>query len=299
MTTLEWDNLRYVLAVARGGSAAAAARQLGVTYATVLRHVQAAEQQFGLRLFERGAGGYAVSEPGRALVAMAESVESAITDTHRSLSGQSTELRGVLRFTTTETLMDSLLPPLLKSFGQRHPAIQLELVVSNAVLSLDKRAADVTVRSSASPPPALVGMRLARLGFALYASPAYLERAPDAHWSAMDWLLADGELSHAPIGRWLREAVPAERVVLRADSFIALRRMASAGLGVTALPCFLGRASPDLRCVADAPEVAASELWILTHADLRQSARVRAFMDHMARGLRAQRKLLEDPAAPA
>jgi DNA-binding transcriptional LysR family regulator len=291
MDTPDWDDLRYLLAVARHGSAAAAARALHVTHATVLRRVQAAETAFGLRVFERAAGRFRVAEQAKPLLEMAEGIERQVQDTRRRVSARQAVIEGTLRVTTTEALMDKLLPPLLHDFAQRHPGIVLELLVTNQVLDLDRHEADVTIRPAAEPPETLVGMRLANLAFAVYG-PRKGGPAAGKELGEMNWLVPDGGLTHSPVGRWVRGQVAPKHVVLKADSWVVLRNMAEAGLGVAALPCFLAEPSGHLQRIAEAPE-AASQLWILTHEEWRNSARVKAFMEHVARGMRRHRDLLE------
>lgn len=291
----DWDDLRYLLAVARHGSAAAAARALDVTHATVLRRVQAAEKAFGLRVFERAAGRFRVAQQARPLIEMAETIERQVQDTRRQVSARQAVLEGTLRVTTTESLMHCLLQPLLQEFTLRHPGIVLELVVTNQVLDLDRHEADVSIRPAANPPEFLVGRRLSRLEFAVYGVKSFAGSKPD-ELAGLNWLVPDESLSHSPVGRWLRGEIAPKRIVMQANSFLALRGMAEAGLGVAVLPCFVAAASPSLVRIADAVE-ATSQLWILTHPEWRHSARVKAFMDHVARGIRRHRDVLEPSAA--
>ncbi|WP_347333201.1 LysR family transcriptional regulator, partial [Ralstonia pseudosolanacearum] len=175
MDTLDWNDLRYLLAVARSGSAAGAARALGVSHATALRRIQALEQVVGSPLFDRLQTGYALTESGRRFVAMGEAFERALLDTRREIEGQATELAGTIRFTTTDSLGYSLMPDILAAFRARYPGITVEMKVTNARLDLERREADVMLRVTDAPPPSWVGRRLVRLDAALYAAPAYLD----------------------------------------------------------------------------------------------------------------------------
>ncbi len=112
----------------------------------------------------------------------------------------------------------------------------------------------------------------------------------------LEGLAPDGGLTHSPVGRWVRNKVAPKQVVLKADSWVVLRNMAAAGLGVAVLPCFLAEPSPLLQRLAEAPD-ATSQLWILTHAEWRHSARVKAFMQHVATSMRRHRDLVEGKAA--
>ena len=143
MAGFDWDDLRYILAVANAKSLAGAARALGVNHTTVLRRVTAFEQRIGLRLFERLASGYVLTAGGEELIAAARHVEDTLTALERKLAGQDLRLSGVIRVTTTDTLMGSILPEILAEFRDAHPGIGIEVAVSNAMFNLSKRDADV------------------------------------------------------------------------------------------------------------------------------------------------------------
>ena len=289
----DWDDLRYVLAVAHHGSAGGAARALDVAHATVLRRIQSIERDFGMRIFDRLPSGLVLTEAGRPLLAAAESIDKTILETRRLLAGRSAELAGPLRITTTDSLMDSLMPSLLQEFRALYPAVVVEVLVTNSKLDLDAMDADVALRAAEHPPESWVGRRLARMNFAVYATPSYLSRHEDTAWQEMDWLLPESPLSDAPVGRWITRTVDSRRAVFKANSFVTLRRMCEAGLGATALPCFLGTPSASLRRLDLFPDEASTDLWVLTHEDLRRAPRVRAFLDHAAAHLQGHRLLFE------
>ena len=297
MNTLDWNDLRYVLAVDREGSAAAAAKRLGVSHATVLRRIQATEQSVGTPLFERLSTGYLSTDAGRMVVTLGESLESAIMETQRLIDGRAAEFSGALRFTTTDSLAETLLPRILSSFRDRYPKIIVQMVVSNALLSLDRRDADVTLRPSVHPPESLVGTRLARMDFAVYAAPFYLEARPQTEWQHLEWLLPDGPLAISQAGLWVQSEIKPEQIAMTVDSFVSARSLAEAGMGVTVLPIFLGETSSSLRRIGVTPREASSDLWLLTHANLRRSGRIRAFMDHVSDGVRNSRHLLQADGA--
>jgi DNA-binding transcriptional LysR family regulator len=300
---LDWNDLRFVVAVSREGSAAAAARALGVSNATVLRRITAIEADIGAPLFDRLATGYVANEAGRTLTQAGEAMGAAIVDARRSIDGQASALSGTVRFTTTDSLAFGVLPVLLKSFRTKYPEIQVELLVTNNALNLDRRDADVTLRPSTHPPENWVGMRLLRMDFAVYAATdASTDAATDAArqrdaatLDTGDWLWPDGSLSGAAASQWLASAVSPGRAVLRVDSFVAMQAAAGAGLGAALLPCFLGEANPALTRVADAPREASADLWILTHPTLRHSPRIQALLTHLSEGLRQMLDRFEAP----
>jgi DNA-binding transcriptional LysR family regulator len=298
--TGDWGELRSFLAIARQGSLQGAARALGVNHSTMFRRLNALEARLGVRLFDRSARGYAMTAAGEHMLASAERVEDEILALERRLLGGDVRLAGTLRITTTDTLLHGLLGPHLRAFQAAYPAIELELITGNAFFDLTKREADVALRPSRHPGDAMVGRRLAAIAVALYGERAYLaERGGPA--SAADLaghalIMGDASLAHLPATRWLASHVLEGASVLRCNSWLGQLAAARAGLGLAALPCFLGDRTPELARVLPPDPGLAGELWLLTHPDLRRTARVRAFMETLARGLRRERALLEAEA---
>lgn len=297
MTGLEWDDLRYVLAVAREGSLAGAARRLKVNHTTVLRRVEAFEKRLGVRLFERLPSGYALTAGGEELVAAARGIDDTVTALERRLAGQDLRLTGTVRVTTTDTLMGSILPEILAEFHALHPGIQVEVAVTNLMLNLTKRDADVAVRPVRSPPPTLVGRRVTKVAFAIYGSARYLETHKAKELGKHLWVGPDDSLAGTSTAQWMRAQLPDSEVVLRADSLVALRQAVLAGLGLATLPCYLGDTSPGLVCVRGPVPEMETALWVLTHEDLRYAARIRAFTEFAAAAFRRRRPLLEGAQA--
>lgn len=299
MAALEWDDLRYVLAVAEAGSLAGAARELRVNHSTVLRRIAAFEQKLGLRLFERLPTGYVLTAGGEELVAAARSISGTVTELERRIAGQDLRLSGTLRITAPDTLMGSILPDILAEFGEAHPGIALEVAVSNLMFNLTKRDADVALRAADNPPATLVGRRIGKIAFAIYAAPAYLARHDHADLAEHRWVGPDDTLAGTSVARWMQSKLPKSEIVLRADSLLAMQHAAVAGLGLVALPCYLGDSVPALSCVRRPMPEMETALWILTHEDLRAAARVRAFTDFAYGAFRKRRALLEGEGAPS
>jgi len=297
MAGLDWDDLRYVLAVASAGSLAGAARTLGVNHTTVLRRVGAFEERLGLRLFERLPTGYVPTAGGEELIAAAGQIDETVTTLERKLAGKDLRLSGVVRVTTTDTLMSSVLPEILAEFHETHPGIQVEVGVSNRMFNLSKRDADVAIRPAADPPETLIGRRVAKIAFAVYGSPHYLVKHKAKDLSQHRWVAPDDSLADTATARWMRSKLQDCEVSLRADSLLALRQAAEAGLGLAALPCYLADGTPGLICVRRPIPELETALWILTHEDLRNTARVRAFTEFAAGAFARRRRLLEGDAA--
>lgn len=290
---IDWQDLRYVLAVADARSLASAARALGVNHTTVLRRVNGFEQRLGLRLFDRLPTGYALTGGGEELLATARTMAATVTALERRLAGQDLRLEGTLRVTTTDTLMASVLPPLIARFRLAHPGILIEVATANALANLTRRDADVAIRPASDPPEALVGRRISGIAFALYAAAGVPPRGYAEDLASQVWIAPDDSLASSTIARWMRSHVPQATIALRADSLVVMRNAALAGLGIAALPCYLGDPTPGLVRIGGPITAMATDLWVLTHEDLRRTGRVSAFTEFMATARGAERDLLE------
>lgn len=298
MAEYEWDDLRYVLAVATAGSLAGAARALDVNHTTVLRRVAAFEERIGLRIFDRLPTGYVLTAGGEELVEAARGIDDTINTLTRKLAGRDLALTGNLRVTSTDTLMESFLPQVLAEFKSAHPGIQIDLTISNAMLNLSKRDADVAIRPAIDPPELLVGRRVSKIVFAIYAGEPYLRRRRRIDDLAQEqWVAPDDSLSNTSVAQWMRAQIPDSEITFRADSLVALRQAARAGLGLAALPCYLGDTTSDLVCVHPPIDTMDTALWVLTHEDLRHTPRVRAFTDFTAEAFKRYRPLMEGERA--
>lgn len=291
---LDWEDLHTVLAVAEAGSLAGAARRLGVNHTTVLRRIGGFEQRLGLRLFDRLPGGYALTAGGEELAAAARFMAATVEGLERRLAGQDLRLEGTLRVATADTLTASVLPPLLAQFRELHPGIMLEVTTANLMANLTRRDADVAIRPVLDPPETLVGRRIAGIAFAAYAAVSHpAARGGTVDPAAHPWVAPDDSLAGTAVARWLRRTLPEAAIALRADSLVELCRAARAGIGLAALPCYLGDVSEGLVRIATATVPEGAALWVLTHEDLRRTARVSAFTEFMAAALARQRDLLE------
>lgn len=283
-----WDDLQFFLAVQERGSIAAAARSLGVNHSTVLRHLGSLEVAMGQRLFDRLPSGYALTVEGQELAASLAGIAEQIESAQRRLGASDPEVRGVVRVTAPDTLAHGVLMPHLARFRMRYPAVELQMVVDNTALNLTQREADVAIRGTNQPPDNLVGRRVGIVRTAPYASRAYLDalgrEATEADYA---WVAPDESLAHLASAKWLRRHVDPARVAMRVDSLVGLADAVSAGLGVGLVLCALGEARPELVRLAEPLPEFDTQVWILTHPDLRQVRRIRVFIDHMVEQLQA------------
>jgi DNA-binding transcriptional LysR family regulator len=230
-------------------------------------------------------------------------MEDAALGLARDLVGLDRRLSGRLRVTCSETLAFQLLTPWVARFRAVHPGVVVELIVDSRVLNLSRREADVAIRVARPREGDLWGRRLAEVAWTAYGARDYLASAP---------ALADpGDLSRHPLigweegtagvnaAAWLAEAAPPEAVVYRTGSLVNQFVACRAGMGLALLPCYLGDPEPALARALSGPIPGlAREMWIVTHGDLRGTARVRAFFDAVAAGVAADRELIEGGGAP-
>lgn len=285
----DWDDFRYFLAVARAGSLSGAARSLEVNHSTIFRRIGAFEEHLDVRLFDRLPSGYVLTPSGEQMREVALRIEEDIASLDRRLTGQDRRLTGAVRITTIDMLALGVLPRHLAAFRQVYPGIEIELTISNSVLDLTKREADIALRVSNGPPETLVGRRVSRLVFAAYGSAECIVRRPQADLGDHDWIGLDSD--HAPLALRFARFLPTVRPVFRANSVAAAIAAAKAGIGLAVLPCGLADMEHDLRRVSDLLDDFTLDLWLLTHQDLRTTARIRAVLDFLAKGLAAEAEL--------
>ncbi|GAC1622852.1 MAG: LysR family transcriptional regulator [Nevskia sp.] len=275
---MNWDDLRYVLAIAREGSLGAAAKALDVNHSSVYRRLAGFEKTLDTRLFERGRNGYRLTPQGEALADTARRIEAEALAVELQLIGTDLKLSGSIRVSTGEALGMFLLPPLLRSFSELYPDVQIELSLDNRMADLSRRDADVVVRATGNPPEQLVGRRVGTIAFCSYASRAYLDQmGRDRPLQQHPWLGFDERLASLAPARWLRAQAPDARHRFRFDSLAAMLEATRAGLGPAVLPCFMADARSDLERLGEPQSDADFGIWMLTHPDLRRSARIRAF----------------------
>ncbi len=278
-----WDDLRILLAVARGGTLTAASEALQVDPTTVTRRLKALEATVGLRLFDRLRGGVELTPAGDTLVATAEQWEAGLLDAERRLEGGREELSGAVRVALPELLALPWLPELVR-LPLAHPGLTLELVVSNDYQSLARREADVAVRVTERPPEHLIAQEIGSIAGAVYAASCFDDRPlREVPW--VGWHVAD--TTDSVVEAWRQEFSPDAPYSLRVSSYGTLWAAVSAGAGATYLPCPTGDALPDVSRRTEARPWP-NAMWLLTHPDVRRSAKVRAVTAYLAEFLAAQ-----------
>lgn len=293
---LAWDDFRLVKAIADVRSLPAAAVFLGINHSTVFRRLSQIEEALGAKLFERHRSGYTLTTPGEEMVALAQRVDDDITAFTRKMAGRELAPTGELRVTTNDSLLIHLLTPLFVKFRKQCHDVRLDVVLANQELNLSKRDADVAIRATDNPPENLVGRRVASIAWALYGRAEDFPE-PDAvdqeRLYERDWVALGDNLATLKAVKFVQEHVPPERIGYRINTVLGLSEAVEQGLGIGHLPCFIADRRPGfVRLGPPVPEFA-TDLWLLTHPDLRHSPRVRVFLDFLAAEVVKQRKLIE------
>ena len=278
-STINWDDVRLFLALAGQGSSRAAANLLGVSHTTVSRRVEQLETCLDTRLFDRDIGGFRLTAAGEKLLTQASLAEEALIDAQRHLQGQDAALSGEIRVTAPDVIAINLLMPDLVKFSNNYPGIDLNLMVSYDVFNIARREADIAIRiigRDRSPPDELVGSKLVTTASCYYASKSYLARHDPRDKDTDARFIGWGDDERFPW--WVKESpfphVPAyghlNNVMLQISA-------ARAGMGIATLPCYIGDTTRGLVRIPRAKPYDNYDIWLLSHPDLRDTARLRVF----------------------
>jgi DNA-binding transcriptional LysR family regulator len=291
-TMIDWDDVRYFLAVARGGSVRAAAERLSVNHSTVLRRIAQLEQRLGVRMFEKLPSGYRLTAAGEEVLEFAEQMEASSHGLETRVFGRDQGVHGLLRVTLTPILVTHLLMPDFADFARLHPDIEMDVLSSGGLANLTNREADVAIRvvyDRKTLPPNLHGLK----GPELFGG-VYISRDRLAAWRAgapepIRWIV----ISAHGIPDWAREGeVGATGAPFRTTDAGAQIAAVRQGLGITTLPCFVGDADPLLVRAPDTDLHMYGTLWLLTQGETRKTKRVRLFTEFISQRLAAYAPLL-------
>lgn len=284
---MDWEDIKTLRAVVAHKTVRAAGTALGVHHTTVGRRIEALETSLGTNLFNRTPDGLLLTSAGEQLSRVAENFGNALVDVERSIAGQDDALAGPLIVTMPEPLLNKLFMPALPQFLNTHPSVELQFDTSLSIRDVARREADFAVRLDNNPPDTLVGKRIYAYTETVYATPAFLEAEPRTYrwlgWGpatqgAPDWVQSS-EFPDNPV--WgVFPTIPAQQAAARE------------GLGLAILPCLFGDEDDALVRVGTRPPVKSREIWLLTHNDLRRTARVQAFMQFAESLLRDQKDRL-------
>lgn len=286
---MNWDDMKYFLAVARAGSISGGAKHLEVQHSTVSRRMRAMEEKLGTRLIERIKGGYELTTAGEKVKQAAIRIEKEMLGVDEKLLGRDAVLTGSLRVSAINNMASSVLMPMFARFSEQHPDVELHIMVSNKNVSLTQREADIVIRLTNSPTDTLIGKRIVTVASAIYIGRTYMNTTRKKNIQPQ-WIGVNCCQFHR---QWTRQDSAHQSHHFYSDDTLLTLAAIREGLGVSYLPCFMGDADPLLEryCEPDARHNLG--LWILLHPDLRRTARVTTFRDFMINSIRKKRDLFE------
>ena len=278
MSRLDWDDLRLFAVLARAGSVRRAAQELEVHASTVTRRLEHFERQLDVKLFNRNPGGLSITQAGKEVLERVQGIAASIADVERAVAGRDRRFAGPLVVALPDALADAVMPE-VAAFSQQWPAIRIDFVPAATQPNVGQREADCAVRITERPPQHLVGRCVGQVAVAVYGAPGVVDAIENPKRCGWVELEAPLELRTNIRQRDFPD------LPLRGSSRDLTMQVAAlrGGLGIGPLPCAVGDAHPLLaRAGAGAPMVV-GEAWLLTHPDLRSSARVLEFMQMLAR----------------
>jgi len=283
---MDWNGLRFFLALVREGTVSGAGRLLQVEHTTVARRITALEKQLGSRLFDRLPSGYVMTQVAENLYPHALSMEELIQVADREVFGMDNQLSGSLKLTASYDVFTRLVTAKLHRFADKYPGIDLELLSSTSLADLSSRQADIALRLSPKPPEYLIGRQVLPLRHGIYGSAKYLKKK-----SGGDKLILWEHDRKTP--EWVSDHFPTARITVRVNEIMTMMETVKNHLGIARLPCYVADAEPSLRRLDLNLTPSTWGVWVLSHVDLRSTTRVRVCREFLIEIIEEQRNLIE------
>ncbi len=281
---MNWDSLKVFLSIARLGTLSGAANDLEVNHSTIFRRLNAFETEIGGQLFERINNRYELTTLGHELLVLAQNIENSFDDINRHIVGRDIQPKGIVKITAPNNIAYRYLPRYITSFNFQYPDIQIELLVSNQEFNMSNRQADIAVRSTSSPAEHLIGRQVCTLNWSVFASKAYEDKfglPSNIDELAKHVLIgATGGMSRLPAFIW-QDKHFADQVITRCDDLTAISYFVESGQGLAFLPDDQSR--PELIKLFAIEDSQPSNIWLLTHPDLRNVERIKLVMQYLTK----------------
>jgi DNA-binding transcriptional LysR family regulator len=280
-----WDDMRFFLALCREGSVTGAGRSLGVNHTTVARRINALEDNLGTRLFDHSRDGYEMTQAAENMYEHARRMEEITQAIDRDVFGQDAELKGPLKITVAHDVAERLVVPRLREFRAAYPCIDLDILTTTGLVDLAAREADIALRLTAKPPDYLIGREVVPMRHGVYGSP--------------DCIRTLDEQPHVILFRsepeqpeWVRQHFPGAEIAMRVDDVGTMGLAVANHMGLARMPCYVGDSLPEIRRLALELKPSTWGIWILSHVDLRSTARVRVAREFLIDVIEKQRDLI-------
>jgi len=289
---VDWNSLKIFLAIAESGSLSGAAKELGVNHSTVFRRLNTFEDEIGGRLFERLSYGYELTPTGEELLVVAQKIAGSFDDLERHIVGKDIQPKGIVKITAPNNIAYRYLPRYLAEFNQDYPDIRIELLVSNLEFNMTNRQADIAVRATPAPPEHLLGRQVRAINWSVYGSESYKDKfGYPCNLEALQnhsFIGAAGGMRNLPAFVWLEKNFP-QQICTRCDDLVAMSYVAESGQGLAFLPDDQQRSEIKKLFTFEPGET--SNLWLLTHPDLRNVERIKLVMRHLTTAFSEEKDL--------
>jgi DNA-binding transcriptional LysR family regulator len=285
----DWRLVRSFLAVLDAGSLMGAARALGAQQPTLSRHVAELEAQLGTPLFERTGRGVVPTAAARSIADAARAMQEGADTLARAANRQREAASGTVRLTTSQVAAAWLLPPVLAALRAAEPAIQIELVASNAIDNLLRRDADIALRMVRPVQGSLVARKLADLPIVACAHPRYLARAgtPQGPEDLLQHTLIGFDRDETILRGFARLGLPVTRAhfALRTDDQVAAGELIAAGAGIGFAAQYNLRRWPGVVPILPMLAIPPMPCWLAVHREIHGSRLVRRVWDFLAEAI--------------
>lgn len=274
MQNMQWDDLKFVLALHRSGTLVGAGKLLHVNTSTVGRRITALERSLDTRLYDRIGGGYRATPAAMRVIACAEEMELQANALQRQIRGIDSRVEGAVRITALDSFLDRLVVPALPRFLEQHPGIEITLESDLRLFELSRGEADIAVRSVKPDQPEMVARSLGVIATAFYQLRGRTWR------DHLPLIGLPNKPQHAHYNERLLGQVPKGRIVARVNTEARIADMVKRGIGIGFVDCFVGEPDPELERLPGFG-LSESQLWAITHVEMRRSARVRVALDFL------------------
>ena len=282
---MNWDDLRYFLSLSRAKTVSGAGKTLGVKHTTVSRRIKALEQTLGSRLFDRLSNGYAMTQAGEKLYEHALIMEEQAFELNREIVGLDTQLQGSLKLTAAHDVLTRLIIPHLGLFKRAYPKIDLQLSSSTDLANIGTKEADIALRLTPNPPDYLIGKKVLPLGMGLYASNKYLKKNLKIDQLIL-WSPKDKQ------SEWVKQYFPKANINLLVNDVTTMTSCTVQHMGIARLPCYIADTYPTLYRLPLEIKPSTWGVWVLSHVDMRETARVRACREFLINIIEQQQALI-------
>jgi DNA-binding transcriptional LysR family regulator len=282
---MNWDDMRFFLALCREGSVTGAGRSLGVNHTTVARRINTLEENLGTRLFDYSRDGYEMTQAAENMYEHARRMEEITQAVDRDIFGQDAELKGPLKLTVAHDVAERLVIPRLREFRDAYPCIDLDILTTTGLVDLAAREADIALRLTAKPPDYLIGREVLPIRHGVYGSPDYLKNLS----AQAKVILFRGDPDQP---EWVQQHFPDAEIAMRVDDVGTMALAVANDLGLARMPCYIGDTEPSIRRLNLELIPSNWGIWILSHVDLRSTARVRVAREFLIDAIEKQRALV-------